>query len=213
MENLWSVYCQETMSSFPSCPAFWRNPCVIIVGWDWYGERSWLLPHPTKISTLQQATALSCQPLYWGKCKTQEEQIEGITLERHTELQGWGCIFLPSSFWRKQRQSTQVVIQITLVTVEEISIKGHSPLVVGYLFHVCERKDMACEKQPELVLHCTFREANSQVMDTQRNMKYICYWHMSITIPFLVLLLIQDLTKNETFLLSFPKPVLNLFQS
>lgn len=68
-----------------------------------------------------------------------------------------------------------MVVQITSVTLEEISIKGHSPLVVGYLFHLCEREDMAYQNQPELVLYCIFREANNQAMDTQKTMKHICY--------------------------------------
>lgn len=169
-----------------------------------------LLPHSTKISALQEAAAVL------PTLGVRDVQDTGRADWRHYSgkkhrTQGWECIFLPFSFWRKQRESTPIVIQITSVTVEEIWIKGHSPLVVGYVFHLCEREDMACENQPELVLCCTSRETNSQVMDTQKNMKYICYWHTSITIQFLVLWLIQDLTKNEFFLLSFPKPVLNLF--
>lgn len=209
MENLWSGYCQETMSSLPSWPAFCRNTCVIIVGWDRYGN---LAPASFYKNKYSPAGYCSVLPTLGVREVQDMGRADWRRYSGKTQrTQGWGCIFLPCSFWRKQRQSTLLVIQITSVTVEEIWIKGHSPLVVGYVFLLCEREDMACENHPELVLYCTSREANSQVMDPQKNMKYICYWHMSITIPFLVLWLIQDLTKNEIFLLSCPKPVINLF--
>lgn len=113
--------------------------------------------------------------------------------EKTQRTQGGGCIFLPSLFWRNQRQSKpqKVVMQITLLTLEEIWIKGHSPLVVGY---ICVREKILHVKTSQS-WYC-IAPPDSQAMDTQSNMKYIYYWHVSITVPFLVLWLIQDLTKK-----------------
>lgn len=152
VENLWSGYCQETMSSLPSCPAFCRNTCVIIVGWDRYGKLAPASSYKNKCSPAGYCSVLPTLAVREVQDMGRADwthYFELWTLQRTARVR---VHFLPSSFWGMQRQSTPVIIQITLVTVEEIWIEEHSPLVMGYLFHVCEREDTACQNQP--VLYC-----------------------------------------------------------